>query len=130
GRGVVVGCSDDLRRAIRVDRPRAARFHAVHGFQRHGGVRKRRNPLGRTDLVHPLAVGLDHRTPNAETPPHMSVSTVLLPEGRSWPRSLPFYYGWINVVLASVAMTATLPGRSHGLGLVTEPLVSDLNLDR
>lgn len=39
-------------------------------------------------------------------------------------------YGWVNVVVASLAMTATLPGRTHGLGLVTEPLLADLNIDR
>lgn len=38
---------------------------------------------------------------------------------------LPFYYGWVNLVLASVAMTATLPGRTHGLGLITKPLTED-----
>ena len=26
------------------------------------------------------------------------------------------YYGWVNLLMASVAMTATLPGRTHGLG--------------
>lgn len=31
----------------------------------------------------------------------------------------------MNVVIASIAMTATLPGRTHGLGLITQPLVSD-----
>ncbi len=53
-----------------------------------------------------------------------------LPRRRTWPQSLPFYYGWVNVVLASLAMTATLPGRTHGLGLVTEQLLRDLQLDR
>jgi MFS family permease len=43
---------------------------------------------------------------------------------------LPFYYGWVNVVLAALAMVGTLPGRTHGLGLVTEPLLEDLHLDR
>jgi len=43
---------------------------------------------------------------------------------------LPLYYGWVNIAVASLAMTATLPGRTHGLGLVTEALLSDLNLDR
>lgn len=38
------------------------------------------------------------------------------------------YYGWINVVMASLAMTATLPGRTHGLGLITKPLLEDLAL--
>jgi MFS family permease len=37
--------------------------------------------------------------------------------------------GWVNVAVASLAMTATLPGRTHGLGLVTEPLLGDLRLD-
>jgi MFS family permease len=49
---------------------------------------------------------------------------------RPWPARLPFYYGWVNVVLAALAMLATLPGRTHGLGLVTEPLMADLGLDR
>src|SRR5438309_2794014 len=38
--------------------------------------------------------------------------------------------GWGNVVLAAAAMVATLPGRTHGLGLVTEPLLADFALDR
>lgn len=41
-----------------------------------------------------------------------------------------FYYGWVNVVVAGVAMAATYPGRTHGLGMVTEPLLVDLGLDR
>jgi MFS family permease len=46
----------------------------------------------------------------------------------SWPARLPFYYGWVNVVLASVAMSATLPGRTYGLGLIKEPLCADLGI--
>jgi MFS family permease len=38
--------------------------------------------------------------------------------------------GWINVVVASVVMLATLPGRTQGLGLITEPMLRDLQLDR
>ena len=41
---------------------------------------------------------------------------------------LPFYYGWVNVVLAAVAMTATLPARTHGLGLITEQILADLQI--
>jgi sugar phosphate permease len=40
------------------------------------------------------------------------------------------YYGWWIVLLAAAAMVGTLPGRSQGLGLVTEPLLVDLQLDR
>ena len=38
--------------------------------------------------------------------------------------------GWINVVVAAVVMMATLPGRTQGLGLITEPMLRDLQLDR
>lgn len=38
--------------------------------------------------------------------------------------------GWINVVVAAVIMLATLPGRTQGLGLITEPMLHDLHLDR
>jgi MFS family permease len=41
-----------------------------------------------------------------------------------------FYYGWVNLVIASLAMVGTLPGRTQGLGLITEPLLRDLNIDR
>jgi MFS family permease len=38
--------------------------------------------------------------------------------------------GWINVFVAAVVMLATLPGRTQGLGLITEPMLLDLKLDR
>ena len=38
--------------------------------------------------------------------------------------------GWINVVVAAVIMLATLPGRTQGLGLITEPMLRDLQIDR
>lgn len=53
----------------------------------------------------------------------------LVPRG-NWLQRFPIYYGWVCVVVAAVAMTATLPGRTHGLSLITEPLLADLSLDR
>lgn len=38
--------------------------------------------------------------------------------------------GWPVLVIAALAMVGTLPGRTQGLGLVTEPLLADLKLDR
>ena len=38
--------------------------------------------------------------------------------------------GWTHVVLAALVMLATLPGRTQGLGLITEPLLADLRLSR
>jgi MFS family permease len=38
--------------------------------------------------------------------------------------------GWTNVVVGAVLMVATLPGRTQGLGLITEPMLRDLSLDR
>lgn len=40
------------------------------------------------------------------------------------------YYGWVMVALAAAAMVGTLPGRTQGLGLVTEPLLADLRISR
>ena len=37
---------------------------------------------------------------------------------------------WGNVILAAVLMLATLPGRTQGLGLITEHLLRDFQLDR
>ncbi len=38
-------------------------------------------------------------------------------------------YGWVMVGVAAVAMVATLPGRTHGLGMITERLLADPNLN-
>jgi MFS family permease len=54
--------------------------------------------------------------------------TLQTPPRRVWRMS--FDYGWIVVVLAALAMTATLPGRTHGLGLITEPLLADVGIER
>src|SRR5215813_1541081 len=37
---------------------------------------------------------------------------------------------WVHVGAAALAMVLTLPGRTHGLGLFTEPLLKSLGLDR
>ncbi|HJQ71287.1 MAG TPA: MFS transporter [Blastocatellia bacterium] len=41
-----------------------------------------------------------------------------------------FYYGWVNLAVAAAAMVGTLPGRTQGLGLITEPLLKDFEIDR
>ncbi len=43
---------------------------------------------------------------------------------------LPIYYGWVNLTIAALAMVGTLPGRTQGLGLITESLLKDLQIDR
>jgi MFS family permease len=59
----------------------------------------------------------------------MGAEVGIRPIGKgSWLARLPFYYGWINVVVAAVAMSATLPGRTYGLGLIKEPLRADLGI--
>src|SRR5918993_521017 len=39
-------------------------------------------------------------------------------------------YGWIVLFVAAAAMVGSLPGRTQGLGLVTEPLLVELGIDR
>ncbi|HXW05073.1 MAG TPA: MFS transporter [Vicinamibacterales bacterium] len=40
------------------------------------------------------------------------------------------YYGWVVLAVAALAMVGTLPGRTQGLGLITEPLLRDVAIDR
>ena len=47
--------------------------------------------------------------------------------GRSWTERV-IHYGWGPIFVGAMAMAATYPGRTHGLGMVTEPLLADLNL--
>lgn len=58
------------------------------------------------------------------------MSIVAHPPPNSKPGLRGLYYGWTNVALAALAMVATLPGRTQGLGLITEPLLADLHIDR
>lgn len=37
-------------------------------------------------------------------------------------------YGWWPILVGAAAMAATYPGRTHGLGMVTEPLLLDFGL--
>jgi MFS family permease len=57
------------------------------------------------------------------------LSADIQPLATAQPRAR-LYYGWVNVAVAALAMVATLPGRTQGLGLITEPLLTDLHLDR
>ena len=41
-----------------------------------------------------------------------------------------FYYGWVVLGVSTLAMLGTLPGRTQGLGLITEPLLRDLHISR
>src|SRR5262245_53821020 len=52
-------------------------------------------------------------------------------EGQAAPPSLAqrfLTYGWGTILVGAIAMAATYPGRTHGLGMVTEPLLKDLHL--
>ncbi|MDQ3070838.1 MAG: MFS transporter [Acidobacteriota bacterium] len=46
------------------------------------------------------------------------------------PRSRRIFHGWVVVGMAALAMVGTLPGRTQGLGLITEPLMRDLAVGR
>jgi MFS family permease len=54
-----------------------------------------------------------------------------LPESRLGTRVSGWLtWRWVHVIVAALAMVATLPGRTHGLGLFTEPILRSLHLDR
>jgi MFS family permease len=49
---------------------------------------------------------------------------------RPKPTMTRVYYGWTMLLIAAAAMVGTLPGRTQGLGLVTEPLLAELRIGR
>src|SRR5688572_25527763 len=58
------------------------------------------------------------------------MSAIVQPVQNARPVWPGLYYGWANVAVAALAMVGTLPGRTQGLGLITEPLLADLRIDR
>lgn len=52
------------------------------------------------------------------------------PQSTTRPAAGRFYYGWVVLGVAALAMVGTLPGRTQGLGLITERLLADLNISR
>ena len=56
-------------------------------------------------------------------------AAVPLPDSGST-RAPRLYYGWTVLLVAAAAMVGTLPGRTQGLGLITEPLLADLRISR
>jgi len=68
-----------------------------------------------------------HTTPNADSSNADAVTRSSPALGNA---ALQAPAAWGNVVLASLLMLATLPGRTQGLGLITEPMLQDLRLDR
>ncbi len=58
------------------------------------------------------------------------VHEALRAEGRETVAGRRIYYGWIVLGVAALAMVGTLPGRTQGLGLITEPLIRDLGVSR
>src|SRR6266436_1019935 len=67
------------------------------------------------------------RLPRTRT---MDLSVTEMRRPNVGPFALPFYYGWVNLSVAALAMVGTLPGRTQGLGLITESLLADFHIDR
>jgi MFS family permease len=56
---------------------------------------------------------------------------ITIPAAGQRPRALPrVYHGWLVLGVAAAAMVGTLPARTQGLGLITEPLLADLGIER
>jgi MFS family permease len=59
--------------------------------------------------------------------PLADAQAVVAPQHESLARRVLFF-GWTTIVVGALAMAATYPGRTHGFGMVTEPLLTDLGL--
>jgi MFS family permease len=80
-------------------------------------------------LVRPASEveGYAGRPPAAASVP---AAVPYAPPPGALPAARPPAWRWVHVGVAALAMVLTLPGRTHGLGLFTEPLLKSLRLDR
>ena len=94
----------------------------------HGPVRV----LGVLVMIALVAAWYRHRL-GAPVPGVETMTSAAATESLPRPFGLsrwPLYYGWVNLGVAAAAMVGTLPGRTQGLGLITEPLLRDLRIGR
>jgi MFS family permease len=72
-----------------------------------------------------MSVAEDDRRPAGSPydPPHADPNVESPGGSASW-----FYYGWVMLPVAAIAMVATFPGRTQGLGTVTQRLLADESL--
>src|SRR5262245_33717403 len=95
-------------------------------FAEHPSVKER------SSLQHCQTARHSRATPTSLRAPCWQVHSVSLaalePPVIETPPRARFYYGWVMVALAAIAMTATLPGRTHGLGLITKKITDDPSL--
>lgn len=112
--------------------PHLACILVLHHLQRHDSVRQSRRSVGRPDgLCGDSRSMVENSKAIAQSGPgEFARCTALKLMNTNTPAGFRFYYGWVNVIVAALAMVGTLPGRTQGLGLVTEPLLSDLHIDR
>ncbi|HSG90022.1 MAG TPA: MFS transporter [Pseudomonadales bacterium] len=54
----------------------------------------------------------------------------LAPDWPFAPRRLPFFYGWVILVVSTLGILASIPGQTMGMAVFTEPLMEVLGLSR
>ena len=75
--------------------------------------------------------GADFFEVELEKPTDEAMDSPMLQDSLPLPLAKPRpCYGWVIVSMAAASMVATLPARSVGLGLITEPLIASLGLSR
>lgn len=46
------------------------------------------------------------------------------------PAHLPFFYGWVILLVATLGVVASIPGQTMGMGIFNEPIMAALDLER
>ena len=102
--------------------------HRLHGYATRARVRR---PVSHPARVREAAESSLRKRGNRDSDSrHRATSRTSAAAGSAAMMTRRLYYGWLVLLVAAAAMVGTLPGRTQGLGLITEPLLADLNIGR
>ncbi|HKL57343.1 MAG TPA: hypothetical protein VJ854_02995, partial [Sphaerochaeta sp.] len=57
-------------------------------------------------------------------------TTHILAKKQSFISSLPFYYGWVILVVGAIGVISSIPGQTMGVSVFTDHYINDLSLTR
>ncbi len=55
---------------------------------------------------------------------------IAVPQAHSWPARLPFFYGWVILPTAALALFVSGPGQTFAVSMFVDPLIDEFGWSR